>query len=114
MGVIPKEGDDAVAPNTVYNIYTSEYCKNDIDISNAIRTRSFNKEEYFAISERFGLGKELGVKCGRGDCFTCTSSSKFQYNFLDSSTPLNERIVKEYYDTEGLVNKTYSEIGADK
>ena len=114
LGVIPKEGDDAVVPNTIYNIYTSEYCKDDIDISNAIRTRSFNKEEYFAISERFTLGEELGVKCGRGDCFTCTSSSKFQYNFLDSSTPLNERIVKEYYDTNGLVDKVYSEIGADK
>ena len=114
LGVIPKDGSDAVLPNTIYNIYTSEYCKNDTDVSDAIRSRSFNAEEYFAISERFRLGEELGVQCGRGDCFTCTSSSKFQYNFLDSSTPLNERIVKEYYDTSELVNKPYSQIGADK
>ena len=102
IGVIGAELD----ANTVYNIY-STYCESEADYKREIQIRSVDKSEYTIISDKCLISANKLENVYRGDCFICTSSVKYQYNFLDYNTPLNTSIVK--YAT-GLVSKNYAEV----
>lgn len=109
--IIPSKniGDSEISEldyGSVYNIYLN-YCESIKDWQDAIITRSNDKSEYTAISDRFSImdiGKHIIY---RGDCFTGEVATKFQWNFLDYNTPLNNTIVKP---TLKITSNNYSEI----
>lgn len=85
----------------MYNIYTSSYIGNNVSKRKIqVELRSHDKSAFTAISQRMEIpmldnGEEhtFDTIYG-GDCFTCTTSIKMCYNFLDYNTPLNDKIVK--------------------
>lgn len=85
--------DSGLNPNGIYNIYTTEYDGEDGIHEQIIKTRSQNNEPYTAITDRFGLDEFSDITAYRGDCFTGLISCKMEYNFLDSNTPLNNKII---------------------
>lgn len=85
--------DSGIVPNGIYNIYTTEYDGEDGIHEQIIKTRSQNNEPYTAITDRFSLDELNSITAYRGDCFTGLISCKMEYNFLDSNTPLNNKII---------------------
>lgn len=87
------EDDFELDERSVYNIYLN-YCESEQDWQNAITIRANDKSEYTAISDRFITNTNTTEHTVfRGDCFTGTIATKFQWNFLDYNTPLNNTIV---------------------
>ena len=117
IGVVTdsEEVEDTVEGNSIYNIYTSEYSSRASDINASIEVRGRDHSEFFAICDAKPLDGEDRISCARGDCFTCTSASKFQWNYLDHQAPLNDKVVKPSIKksdaTESLFGN-YSEIEA--
>lgn len=92
--------------SSVYNIYLN-YCESIKDWQDAIITRSNDKSEYTAISDRFSIMDNGAHIIYRGDCFTGEVATKFQWNFLDYNTPLNNTIVKPTFNID---SNQYSDI----
>lgn len=111
IGVCPSDDyeyqDFQLDANSVYNIYLN-YCESIEDWQNAIMIRIADKSEYTAISEKYStLSDTASIIVFRGDCFTGLTSTKFQWNFLDYNTPLNNTIVKKQLDFD---DTSYSEM----
>lgn len=104
IGVVYPKTEDSVESDvtkleldysSVYNIYLN-YCESINDWQNAITVRANDKSEFTSISDKFSINTKdtCTHKVYRGDCFTGEVSTKFQWNFLDYNTPLNNTIVK--------------------
>jgi hypothetical protein len=93
IGVLDKE----IEPNMLYTIYTDGYIgENDSKRRTQIEIRANDTNPFYKVSQKLQLplNSSFETKVFGGDCFTCTSSIKMCYNFLDFSTPLNDKIVK--------------------
>ena len=101
IGVIDPKTEDSnksdLDYSSVYNIYLN-YCESIKDWQNAITVRAKDKSEFTAISDRFSITGTTIHNVYRGDCFTGEVATKFQWNFLDYNTPLNNTIVKTTFD----------------
>lgn len=101
IGVIGPKTEDSdksdLDYSSVYNIYLN-YCESIKDWQNAITVRANDKSEFTAISDRFSITGATVHNVYRGDCFTGEVATKFQWNFLDYNTPLNNTIVKTTFD----------------
>ena len=113
-----------IGTNILYNIrvpHSSDY-------SSDIKSRANNYAEYYAVSNRMSLNTTLpqnnseekvniiGVQVYRGDCFTNTVTIRMHRNFIDSTAPITDKIVKpqaweRYY--KGYDNAQYKEGGDD-
>ena len=98
IGAVSPSGSDSfkLDKKSIYNIY-SEYCESVEDWRKAINKRVYDKSEFTAISDRISIvdvTATLTHVIYRGDCFSGEVSTKFQWNFLDYNTPLNNTIVK--------------------
>ena len=95
---------DSVKPNILYNIrlpHSSEY-------RSEFRARANNYAEYYAVSNRISLNSYIevvddetsekvyikGVEVYRGDCFVNTVTVRMHRNFIDSTAPVADKIVK--------------------
>ena len=98
LGICSENSTEELEPNSVYNIYTSEYGNSTEDVRNAVFVRSQIQSSFTAICTPQSIKETVQseIVCARGDCFTCTTGHKFVYNFLDSNAPLNETMVKSY------------------
>lgn len=99
IGVISEQmaDTDVLNPNSIYNIYTTEYGTSKDKVKQAIKKRAYNYSEYTAICDPLTVQNttaEIYAVCARGDCFTCTTQHKFMNNFLDPVAPLNTIQVK--------------------
>lgn len=105
IGVLDKE----IAPNTLYTIYTDAYIgDNDSKKRTQIEIRANDSTPFYKISQKIELpiSGSYETRLFGGDCFTCTSTIKMCHNFLDHSTPLNDKIVKP--DISSDVNMDYN------
>lgn len=113
IGVISESSAQNVIPNYLYNIripHDSEY-KADV------RTRANDSSEYYAVSNKLSInaeqiesetGKFIGTHVFRGDCFTNTVTVRMHRNFIDSTAPITDKIVKPkaWHDYYWGYNKT--------
>lgn len=99
-GYIGVLSDLEIKPNTVYTICTQSYIGTDSGKRKTqIKLRAQDNSSFTSISQRISIkdvNKNGNVETDvfGGDCFTCTTSVKMCYNFLDYNTPLNDKIVK--------------------
>lgn len=97
LGVV----EDDVDPNTIYTIYNASYIGDSPNKRKTqVEVRALDSSPFTAISQRTPLNfkeERIAVKedVYGGDCFSCTTSIKMCYNFLDYSTPLNDKVVKQ-------------------
>ena len=108
IGTISDTKEHGVQPNYLYNIRN----KHDDNFRNDIIVRVNNSAEYYAVSDRHPL-EESNIEVYRGDCFTNTVTVRMLRNFIDSTAPIADKIVKEdcwrkYY--RGYNNVAYGEI----
>lgn len=118
IGVI-LDNDGELEYSSIYNIYTT-YCESMEDWQTEITIRANDKSEYTAISNRYNIYSKEDISpktLYRGDCFTGEVATKFQWNFLDHNTPLNNIIVKPTFSwtdknltIDGENNGIYSNI----
>ena len=77
-------------PGCLYNICTLEN-----DYTEIVTTRANNKDNFYAISNRYLLDeiRDKTINVYRGDCFTNTVSTRMIANFINSETPTNTLII---------------------
>lgn len=90
--------NNAIKPNFLYNIRVPHSTDYKVDF----RTRANNSSEFYAVSNRMSfnetvsVGEEniVGVMVYRGDCFVNTVTIRMNRNFIDSTAPITDKIVK--------------------
>ena len=86
-------------PNKIYTIFASSY--NSTYNSEYVRVRGEANNEFFAISDRWGLDDVSTLDCYRGDCFTTTNTIRINRNFVDSELPIMDRFIDEQTWSKG-------------
>ena len=86
-------------PNKIYTIFSSSY--NNTYNTEYVKVRGEANNEFFAISDRWGLDEVDTLDCYRGDCFTTTNTIRINRNFVDSELPIMDRIVDEQTWSKG-------------
>ena len=98
-------------PGNIIDIYINDYKQaSDEDL---LKIRVNDKSPYYAISDRYSIidGPKKDIVLYRGDTYICTFTHRFNRNFQDPSTPINDKIVDEkcwkdhYKVTDGVVKK---------
>lgn len=100
IGVITEKEEQNIKPNNLYNIRVPH---SDSFMSD-FRTRFNDSSAYYAVSDRLPLNhsydsldddeKPKGVEVYRGDCFVNTVTVRMHRNFIDSTAPVTDKIVK--------------------
>lgn len=97
LGVV----EDSIEPNTIYTIYNASYIGDSPNKRKTqIEVRALDSSPFTAVSQRMPLDFKDEKTAAKedvygGDCFSCTTSIKMCYNFLDYGTPLNDKVVKQ-------------------
>ena len=87
--------DKITVPSTLYNIRTVDLSDNDKYVLER-KKREVSTEMYYSTSDIFNITDENIHTIYRGDCFTCTTSTRMQWNFIDPEVGLADTFV----DTE--------------
>lgn len=84
--------DTSTTPSTLYNIRSV-----DLTDTNRVKlefdTRINSNDPYFAVSDIYSVNEKMSHEIYRGDCFTCTTSTRMQWNHVDSTVAVSDSFV---------------------
>lgn len=93
-----------------------------IDISrktNSVKTetllRANDNSPFYVVSDRISIDDESHVY--RGDCYICSIFIRYNYNFIDSTAPTQDYLLKDNWRDEVYnlgANKTFDEVDWDE
>lgn len=81
--------------SSIYSIKIQNYST--VFLKQYFEIRGNDNSPFFAISDRYeieNIETKADYTCFRGDCYTCTVTTRLQRNFIDSDVPVNNTIVE--------------------
>lgn len=81
--------------SAIYNIKIQNF--SEVFLTQYFEIRGNDNSPFYAISDRYEIENVKNTpsyECYRGDCYTCTVTTRINRNFIDSDVPVNNIIVE--------------------